>query len=71
MVFFSLSKNIRFLDACVARFRKAVSEEEGWQVPQEQGQALCLISEPFLSDLDVFGQHLQAMCVFGRQCFIS
>lgn len=61
--------------ACDARFRKTVSEGESWEVPQEQGQALCLISEPFLRDLDgfwsAFGQHLEAMCVFGQWCFIS
>lgn len=52
-----------------------VSEGEGWEVPQEQGQPLCLISEPFLRDLDgfwsAFGQHLEAMCVCGQWCFIS
>lgn len=46
-----LSEDILFLDACDTIFRKVVSEEEGWEVPQEQGQPLLFTSEPFLRDL--------------------
>jgi len=58
-VVFSLLKDICFLDAHDARFRKMVSEGEGWKVPQEQGK---LISELFLSDLGGFALCLGGVC---------